>query len=63
MLGTSILSGLIAFFIIHLYIIRIKGQEPNLTKQKLRMETMDGKHLWALAKNQQIDRIPSPGRK
>ena len=41
-LTTSILSGLIAYFIIKLYIIRIKGQEENLKKGNLRMETLEG---------------------
>ena len=42
-LTTSILSALIAYFIIKLYIIRIKGQEENLKKGNLRMETLEGK--------------------
>ena len=42
MLTTSILSGLIAYFIIKLYIIRIKGQDENLKKGNLRMETLEG---------------------
>lgn len=41
MLSTCILSALIAFFIIKLYILRIKGQEENLKKGKLRMETLE----------------------
>lgn len=41
-LTTSILSALIAYFIIKLYIIRIKGQEENLKKGNLRMETLEG---------------------
>jgi len=40
-LTTSILSGLIAYFIIKLYIIRIKGQDENLKKGNLRMETLE----------------------
>jgi len=40
-LTTSILSSLIAYFIIKLYIIRIKGQEENLKKGNLRMETLE----------------------
>jgi len=40
-LTTSILSGLIAYFIIKLYIIRIKGQEENLKKGNLAMESLE----------------------
>jgi len=40
-LTTSILSALIAYFIIKLYIIRIKGQDENLKKGNLRMETLE----------------------
>lgn len=38
---SSGLSILIAFFIIKLYIARIRGQKDNLTEDKLRIETME----------------------
>ena len=47
-LATCILSSLIAYFIIKLYIKRIKGQEENLKKNRLKMETLEGesRDLW-----------------
>ena len=43
MLISATLSCVIAYFIIKLYVMRIRGQKPNLTKKQLRMETMEGK--------------------
>ena len=43
---SSGLSILIAFFIIKLYIARIRGQQDNLTPDKLRIETMEGTILY-----------------
>jgi len=41
MLISATLSCVIAYFIIKLYVMRIRGQKPNLTKKQLRMETME----------------------
>lgn len=42
MLLSSLLSMMISFFIIRLYVMRIKGQKENLTDERLRIETLEG---------------------
>merc|ERR1712147_105581 len=37
----SLLSMMISFFIIRLYVMRIKGQKENLTDERLRIETLE----------------------
>lgn len=41
MLLSSLLSMTISFFIIRLYVMRIKGQKENLTDERLRIETLE----------------------
>jgi len=41
MLLSSALSMMISFFIIRLYVMRIKGQKENLTDERLRIETLE----------------------
>merc|ERR1719383_952678 len=41
MLLSSLLSMMISFFIIRLYVMRIKGQKENLTDERLRIETLE----------------------
>merc|ERR1712227_104716 len=40
MLLSSVLSMMISFFIIRLYVMRIKGQKENLTEERLKIETL-----------------------
>ena len=37
---------MISFFIIRLYVMRIKGQKENLTDERLRIETLEGKSVY-----------------
>ena len=45
MIISSFLSVVLSYFIIRLYVMRIKGQKENLTEARLRIETLAGLDL------------------